>query len=79
MDTQTNKTLVVRIFEEAINQNKPELAEQLFHEEFADHNPLERQPTGPSLLMIQRPIRVAARRGSSISSPSSALHFRISR
>ncbi len=46
MDPQTNKSLVVRIFEEAINQNKPELAEQLFHEEFVDHNPLEGQPTG---------------------------------
>ncbi len=45
MDTQTNKTAVVRIFE-AINQNKPELAEQLFHEEFVDHNPIDGQPPG---------------------------------
>lgn len=46
MDPQTNKTVVVRIFEEAINQNKPELAEQLFHEDFVDHNPIDGQPPG---------------------------------
>ncbi len=43
---QTNKTAAVRIFEEAINQNKPELAEQLFHEDFVDHNPIDGQPPG---------------------------------
>ncbi len=46
MSTETNKTAVVRIFDEAINQNKPELADQLFHDNFVDHNPIDGQPTG---------------------------------
>lgn len=46
MSSESNKAVVRRIFEEAFNENKPELAEQLFHPEYVDHNPIPGQPPG---------------------------------
>jgi predicted ester cyclase len=48
MSAEQNKAIVLRMFEEAFNQRKPELADELVSPDFVDHTPIMGEPTGPA-------------------------------
>src|ERR1700682_1223137 len=47
MSVEENKTIIRRVFAEALNQGKLELVDQLFTADFVDHSTPE-QATGPA-------------------------------